>query len=78
MKSIVYTCQCGETRKQTNHWFLIKPLSNGKIVCMPWIDKIASQKGIEHICGRECLTKYIAKWTGAIARFPDSEENNGN
>ena len=60
-----YVCKCGNERKESNHWFLIK-IVKGDFLISRWNAKKANERNVEHVCGPGCLSRLISEWTGEL------------
>jgi len=48
---------CGKHRDRLNHWFL-GFRNMGGYTFIAWLEEVASQLGVDHLCGYECLLKW--------------------
>jgi len=70
MKLEVYKCdECGEPRKETNHWWVqtIRNIDPGPCIGLhTWAKGIEMQfderTEVKHLCSESCVTKALSKW----------------
>ena len=59
---IIRCDECGEIKKEVNHWFKAWTSSGvddmGIVMFSPWIEKSI---GLD-LCGQECVTKVLQRW----------------
>lgn len=54
---------CGTLRTNANHWWIAMPVDTG-ITLLPWDDTIAGVSTAIHLCGEDCLHKYLSNFIG--------------
>lgn len=65
MKSEVYKCDlCKATKGEVNHWFVATSFgSKAELVQVEtWSETAADARGTSHLCGRECVQKFMDAW----------------
>ena len=61
-----YQCdECG-AKKNSNGWFLGRPLDGNCIILSKWDENMAEKEGVKHICGIDCAMRFTAKELGKI------------
>jgi len=66
------TIKCDICRKQkaeVNHWWIgfMRCDSVTSSVIQPWNDEIAEAIGAKHLCGQECVTKFVSEWMQKVS-----------
>ena len=57
---VPFTCDgCKAVKKETNHWWIVS-VSTEVLSLMPWNEDVAAQEGIYHLCGGECVSKFLS------------------
>jgi hypothetical protein len=62
MIKTTYECECGQFRKESNHWFIVEESNGGELLISKWSLEVANHVTAEHICGEACLSKRVARW----------------
>jgi len=67
------TCsQCGMVKREANHWFLAWTERGGERFCFAPLESdlsIASEEGVQTLCGERCLHKAVQRFLDSIALF---------
>jgi hypothetical protein len=62
MKVNTYACDvCGAQRKEANHWFAVMIGEYRQVTIYLWGTAPVDDAFVNHICGIECLNKFVNK-----------------
>jgi hypothetical protein len=54
-----YSCDvCGTEKKQTNHWFVVREVSE-ELRVSGWNSRNRERPGVKHMCGQACVHKLV-------------------
>jgi hypothetical protein len=79
-----YVCdECGTQKKESNHWWLVVPLSmlsatvrdyDARVfIIAVWSPALAESQGVAHLCSESCATKALSKWMASL-QSPRSDD----
>lgn len=73
MRKETYNCDiCGVERREANHWFFARSPGPGTLTVLTWEAAWAlgtsamGAEGMLHLCGTECLQRYLGRWIDSI------------
>jgi hypothetical protein len=75
MRYTTFKCdECGALKKQTNHWWVVKPRAgvDGDLIISPMTPNLPDETVT--VCGRECAQKAIERWMGEVTRLATQAE----
>ncbi len=65
----IFTCVCGEQKKNTNHWILARVTSNS-IQFLPWDWDVARGDDVVILCGEACAAALLSRSLGEWKQLP--------